>query len=86
MISVIWNSASVMAGMISASRPDLVRKPVVHQPSPTTSPRPKLGSQRSCTPKNRISRMPIRKVGREMPASEMAMKALDSTPWRLSAV
>ncbi|KAG1244379.1 hypothetical protein G6F65_021838 [Rhizopus arrhizus] len=30
--------------------------------------------------------MPIRNVGSEMPASEIAMKALDSTPCRLSAV
>ncbi|MNR18329.1 hypothetical protein D3C85_1350530 [compost metagenome] len=80
MIKVIWNSASVMAGMMSASHPDLVRNPVVHHPRLTTSPRPKLGSHRSCTPKTRMSRMPIRKVGSEMPAKDSAMKALDTTP------
>jgi hypothetical protein len=40
MISVIWNRPSVMEGRISALRPDQVRKPVVHQPSRTVSPRP----------------------------------------------
>ncbi|CPM32111.1 Uncharacterised protein [Bordetella pertussis] len=60
--------------------------PVDHHPSEMTSPRPKLGSQRNCTPNTSISRMPIRNVGSEMPASESAMNVLDSTPWRRSAV
>ncbi|MOA54575.1 hypothetical protein D3C78_1782220 [compost metagenome] len=72
--------------MMSASHPDLVRNPVVHHPRLTTSPRPKLGSHRSCTPNTRISRMPIRNVGSEIPAKDSAMKALDRTPWRRSAV
>jgi len=33
-----------------------------------------------------MSRMPIRNVGSEMPASDTAMKVLDRMPWRLSAV
>ena len=40
MISVIWNSPSVIAGRTSARKPDTVRRPVVHQPSRTVSPRP----------------------------------------------
>ncbi len=40
MISVIWNSPSVIEGRISARQPEAVRKPVVHQPSRTVSPRP----------------------------------------------
>ena len=73
-ISVIWKIASVIAGMISDFRPLVVRNPVVHQPIWTTSPRPKVGSQRSMTPKTRISRMPIRNVGSEMPISDSVMK------------
>ena len=49
MISVIWNRPSVIDGMISAFRPDTVSRPVVHQPSRTTSPRPNEGSQPSVT-------------------------------------
>ena len=47
MISVIWNSDSVIAGRISAFSPLVVRRPVVHQPSATVSPRPNDGSQPS---------------------------------------
>ena len=49
MISVIWNRPSVIEGMISAFKPDSVRRPVVHQPICTTSPRPNEGSQPSVT-------------------------------------
>ena len=52
MISVIWNSASVIAGMIRDFSPETVRSPVVHQePICTTSPRPNEGSQPSVTEK-----------------------------------
>jgi hypothetical protein len=71
MISVIWNSDSVITGRISAFNPDLVRSPVVHHPSATVSPRPNDGSQPSCTAKTRISRMPIRNEGRLTPTSDV---------------
>ena len=45
MIKVIWNRPSVIEGMISAFSPETVRRPVLHQPSFTTSPRPNDGSQ-----------------------------------------
>ena len=70
MISVSWNRPSVIDGRISALRPEMVRKPVVHQPICTVSPRPKDGSQCSITAKIRISRMPIRKVGSDTPSSD----------------
>ena len=73
MISVIWKSASVIAGMIRDLRPDTVRNPVVHQgPRRTTSPRPKDGNQPSVTEKRVISRIPVRKVGSDMPISDNA--------------
>ena len=56
-----------MPGRISDLSPLTVRKPVVHQPRSTTSPRPKEGSQLSDTAKTRISTMPVTKVGVEMP-------------------
>ena len=40
---------SVIEGMISALRPERVRRPVVHQPIRTTSPRPNDCSQPSVT-------------------------------------
>ena len=49
MIRVIWNRPSVIDGMISALRPEIVSRPVVHQPSRTTSPRPNDGSQPKVT-------------------------------------
>ena len=54
MISVSWKKPSVSTGMISDFRPDSVRRPVVHQPSLTVSPRPNEGSQRSSTAKMKI--------------------------------
>ena len=66
-MSVSWNRPSVMEGRISALIPDQVRKPVLHQPSCTVSPRPKEGSQPSQTENTRISRMPMRKGGSETP-------------------
>src|SRR3546814_12776932 len=76
MISVIWNRASVKAGMISDCQPLFVRKQVDHQPSCTTSPRPQLGSQRSMTPKNRTMSMPTRKLGGDIPQNDSCMKEL----------
>ncbi len=78
MISVIWKSASVIAGRTSALRPESVRNPVVQPPICTTSPRPKDGSQPSTTAKIQISRMPVRKVGSETPIREPAMKRRES--------
>ncbi len=74
MISVSWKSDSVTAGRTSALRPLVVRKPVLQVPNLTTSPRPKDGSTPSCTAKTRISRMPMRKVSRETPTSEIVRK------------
>jgi hypothetical protein len=85
-ISVIWKRPSVIEGRMSAFRPEGVRKPVDHQPIATVSPRPKDGSQPSCTEKMRISRMPMRKVGSETPMSEMASRTCDSHESRRSAV
>ncbi len=62
--------------------PDQVRNPVLHQPSCTTAPRPKLGSQPSSTEKIRISRMPIRKVGSETPTRLPTMKAREANDLR----
>ena len=70
--SVSWNRPSVIDGRISAFSPDTVRKLVVHQPICTVSPRPNDGSQCRLTAKTRIKRMPIRKVGSEMPISDTA--------------
>ena len=86
MIRVIWKRARVIAGMIRALRPEAVSNPVVHQPISTTSPRPNVGSHRRITPNKRISKIPIRKVGRDMPMSERDMKARDSQLSRLIAV
>ena len=74
MISVIWNNPSVIDGRISALSPLAVRNPVDHQPSATTSPRPNDGSTLRTTAKNRMSRIPVRKVGIEMPIKEMLWK------------
>ena len=86
MIKVIWNSESVIAGRISALSPLLVRKPVVHQPSATVSPRPNEGSQPRMTAKTRISRIPIRNVGSDTPISEIASSSCESQESRRSAV
>ncbi len=85
-MSVIWKSESVIAGRISAFNPLLVRSPVVHQPSATVSPLPNDGSQPSRTAKTRISRMPIRNVGRLTPMSEPASSRWESHAFRCSAV
>ena len=76
MISVSWNMPSVKAGIRIDFQPLAVSSPVVHQPRSTTSPRPKVGSRPSQTPKTRIRRMPMKKVGSEMPISEIARNAL----------
>ena len=65
---------SVMAGRIMADNPDAVKKPLLHQPICTTSPRPKDGSTLSQTANTRISRMPIRNVGSDTPISETVRK------------
>src|SRR3546814_1747884 len=94
MMRVNWNKARVIDGRMSARRPDSVRKPVDHQPSCTVSPRPKVGScgtrarpraaLMSCdsTPNTRISRMPMRKVGSEMPTRERVRKTWGRKPRR----
>ena len=74
MISVSWNTASVMAGSTMWCQPLRLSRPVVHQPRSSTSPRPKLGNHPSQTVNTRISRMPIRKVGNETPSSDRVMK------------
>jgi len=79
MISVIWNRPSVIAGSTSAFSPDAVRKPVLQNPSRTTSPRPNDGSTPSVTGNRKISRMPIRNVGSEMPISDTERKTLERT-------
>ncbi len=71
MISVSWKTASVTAGSTMWCQPLAVRRPVVHQPICTVSPRPKLGNQPRPTANTRISRMPIRKVGSDTPSSEI---------------
>jgi hypothetical protein len=86
MMSVIWMSDSVIVGRINALRPLLVNKPVVHQPNATVSPRPNDGSQPRFTAKIRISRMPIRKLGRLTPISDAASSTCDSGEFRRSAV
>jgi len=53
----------VIDGIIRDFKPEAVRNPLVHQPISTTSPLPKVGSQRNMTPKNKISRIPIKNVG-----------------------
>ncbi len=86
MISVIWNRPSVIAGRMRDFKPEAVSKPVVHQPIATVSPRPKEGSQPSKTANTRISRMPMRKVGRDTPTSEIARNTCASQESRFSAV
>ncbi len=85
MISVSWKSASVTAGSVMWIQPFVVSSPVLHQPRLTTSPRPKLGNQPRCTANTRISRMPIRKVGKDTPNSEIVMKTWLRKVPRLSA-
>ena len=70
MISVSWNTASVIAGKIRWRQPSTVKRPLVQWPSATTSPRPKAGSQRRLAANTEISRIPIRKVGSDTPSSE----------------
>ena len=69
MISVTWKKPSMTAGSTNDLIPLRVRKPVVHQPIRTTSPRPKEGSQLSATENTSIRRMPVTNVGTEMPIS-----------------
>ena len=73
---VSWNRPRVIEGRINAFSPDQVRKLVVHQPIWTVSPRPKDGSSRSHTANTRISRMPIKKVGSDMPIRDTAWNSL----------
>ena len=49
MISVIWNSASVIEGRMSAFSPLAVSSPVDQPQVHDVAPRPKEGSQPSCT-------------------------------------
>ena len=86
MISVIWMSDSVIVGRISAFSPLLVRGRWSTSRSATVSPRPNDGSQPSCTANTRISRMPIRNVGRLTPTSEAASSTCDSQLLRRNAV
>jgi len=75
MMSVSWNTASVTAGSTMWCQPSAVSSPLLHQPSATTSPRPKLGNQPSPTEKNKISRMPIKNVGSDTPSSDKVMNS-----------
>ena len=78
--------ASVTAGMATWCQPSTVSRPEDQPPHWTTSPRPKLGNQPSCTANTRISRMPIRKVGSDTPSSDSIMKAwLRKVPRRNAA-
>ena len=77
-MSVIWKRPSVTAGMTRAWSPLAVSIPVVQPPRSTVSPRPKLGMTPSVTEKMKISSIPIRNVGSEIPASETAMNILES--------
>ena len=76
----------MIEGIIRDFKPEAVKKPLVHQPISTTSPLPKVGSQRNMTPKNKISRIPIKNVGNDTPTSEIVMNVLERKPYRLSAV
>ncbi len=59
----------------------MVRKLVVHPPTSTVWPRPNDGSQCRMTEKNRIKRMPIKKVGSDTPINDTACSSrLDQ--WR----
>ena len=61
------------------SRPVRVSSPVVqYPPSETTSPRPKDGSMPRLTEKMKMRRMPIRKVGSDMPARLIDRNSRDS--------
>ena len=73
MMSVSWKIASVMAGSVMWCQPLALSRPVDHQPSSVTGPRPKLGNQPSVTENTRISKMPIKKVGSDTPSSEIVM-------------
>ena len=86
MMRVTWKSPSMTAGNTSDLRPLQVRRPVVQPPRSTTSPRPKDGNQLSQTEKMSISRMPVTKVGTEIPTSETTCKTWLTAPCRLSPV
>ena len=62
--------------------PVQVRNPVDHQPIFTVSPRPKEGSTPSQTANTRISKIPIKKVGRETPTRLKVRKNRDSQELR----
>ncbi len=72
--------------MTSDFSPEAVSSPVDHQPSWTTSPRPKEGSQRSSTAKSQMRPMPMRKVGSDTPTSDTDRMRWESQPLRLMAV
>ena len=55
---------------MSAFSPEVVSKPVDHEPTITVSPRPKEGSTPSHTAKMRMRKMPMRKLGSDTPMSE----------------
>ena len=86
MIRVIWNSPSVTAGRMIALRPEPVSNPVLQKPSWITSPRPNDGSTCKVTANTKMSRIPIRNVGSEMPISDTARNSFESQDCRLSAV
>ena len=75
-----------MEGNINALRPEAVKNPVVQKPRSTTSPLPKDGSTPNITEKMYISIMPIIKVGRETPASEITKIILETKLSRLIPV
>ena len=81
-----WNTESVTAGSTRCFQPSTVSRPLVQPPSATTSPRPKLGNHLSVTAKNRISRMPIRKVGNETPSNDTAIMTCEPKLLRRKAV
>ena len=57
-------------GRINAERPDGVSNPVDQKPKSTTSPRPKDGNQPNHTENTKITMMPIKNVGSDIPMSD----------------
>ena len=66
--------------------PDMVKKPVDHHPSWTTSPLPNDGNHLSSTANNHMSKTPIRKVGNDTPMRDVDKIKLAIKPPRLIAV
>ena len=60
---------SVMAGSTKWASPSRVSRPVSQAPSITVFPRPKAGNSPSSTEKSEMAKMPVRKIGTEMPST-----------------